>query len=195
MVTEYVMGYASLGHHRRELAGCDDLSEFQGAFDGQIVSGGFVRECFPAGTRATLVFDPERAVYDETNVEASQVNRLTTSDGTFEDTPLDPIAALPHDPLSQLDFPGSRRLRNYLMLARPSKGPLAGRDATVVISLLADERIEVRVIARSEPTLEPCAGDVPERDGGPGDDDAGMPPAPASAPHSNEYFGIFRLKS
>ena len=177
------------------LGGCDDLSEFQGAFDGQIISGGFVRECFPAGTRATLVFDPERAVYDESDLEASKVNRLTTSDGTFDDTPLDPIAALPHDPLSQLDFPGSRRLRNYILLARPSKGPLAGRDATVVVSLLADERIELRVIARTEPTLEPCAGNRAERDAGAGEDDAGPEPAPASEPRINEYFGIFRLKS
>ena len=181
------------------LAGCDDLSEFEGNFEGDIIPGGFVRECFAADTRATLVFDPEKAVFNEANVSPANLNRLTTSDGTFEDTPLSPIAALPHDPLSQLDFPGSRRLRNFMLLARPDKGPLKGRDAVVVVSLLADERIELRVIARTEPTLDKCAPDeLGPKDGGASDagpGDAGALPSGPDEPRVNEYFGIFRLKS
>jgi hypothetical protein len=177
------------------LQGCDDLSEFRGAFDGEIIQGGFVRECFAAGTRATLVFDPERAVFNPADLNPEHFNHLSTSDGTFDNTPLEPIAALPHDQLSQLDFPGPRRLRNFLLLARPDKGPLKGRDATVVVSLLADERVEVRVIARTEPTLEVCAGNrAGVSDAGTGD--AGQNEAPPSSePRVNEYFGIFRLKS
>jgi hypothetical protein len=168
------------------LGGCDDLSEFRGSFDGSIVEGGFVRECFASDTKATLAFDPERAVFHPpAGLPDAELNRLTTSDGTFQNTVLEPIAALPHDPLSQMDFPGARRLRNFMLVARPTTGPLKGRDAMVVVSLLADERIELRIIARSEETLEPCAAEEVSSDAG----------SSESGPRVREYFGIFRLKS
>lgn len=167
--------------------GCDDLKEFRGQYSGVIVEGNFVRSCFAPSTTATLQFDPDRAIsrdgwpLDETGRPVSP-NTLTTSDHTFDATPLDPIGPLPHDPLSQLDFPGPDRLRNYILLARPTAGPLAGRDATIVISLLASESVEVRIIARTADGSSQCAE---------GGSDAGIPSDP-SAPR--EYFGLFRMK-
>jgi hypothetical protein len=173
--------------------GCDDLKEFRGQYSGVIVEGNFVRSCFASNTTATLQFDPDRAISrdgwptDESGRPVSP-NTLSTSDRTFDATPLDPIGPLPHDPLSQLDFPGPDRLRNYILIARPKAGPLAGRDATIVISLLASESVEVRIIARTVDGSEQCADDGASDAGTP---DAGTPPDP-SAPR--EYFGLFRMK-
>ena len=160
------------------LPGCGDLKEFRGQYDGVIVEGNFVRSCFAADTRVTLRFDPEEAL-PRPDAASSERNTISTSDLTFQDTPLEPIASLPHDPLSQFDFPGPQRLRNYILLARPQSGPLAGRDAFVVISLLASEGLEVRIIARA------LDGTACSRDA-----DAGTTPSAAPA----EYFGLFRLK-
>ena len=167
--------------------GCDDLSGFRGDYEGHIVSGDFVRSCFGSDTTATLHFSPDFAVASMLDASASQRNRLTTNDGTFDDTVLEPVDALRHDPLSQLDFPGPSRLRNYLLFARPESGPLAGRDATVVVSLMDQGRIEVRVIARTEDgtSCEPAAGE-----------DAGAADAGSGAETGGgHYFGLFRLKS
>jgi hypothetical protein len=170
---------------------CDDLSEYRGKFEGGIVQGTFVRSCFPRTTRATLQFDPERALGDVSRLPVSSRNWLSTSDGTFDRTPLEPIQSLAHDQLSLFDFPGPRRMRNYLLLARPEKGPLARRDALVVVSLLENGRVELRIIARTDDATQACAvevdGGVPE-DGGV-EADAGVPEGPGV----HEYFGLFTL--
>jgi hypothetical protein len=174
-------GAAFLGSLALFCAACGDLSEFKGKFSGNIVAGNFVRSCFAAGTKAQLRFDPERAVYPAAEQKPSERNLLTTEDGTFDATVLEPIAALPNDPLSELDFPGPHRLRNYILLARPNKGPLAGQDATVVVSLLEGGRIELRIIGRTELTDQACP-DEPERETRDGE------------PRIREYFGIFRFE-
>lgn len=163
-------------------AACGDLSEFKGDFDGGIITGNFVRSCFAGDTTAILKFDPDRAVYPVADQKPSERNHLTTSDGTFRETVLEPIEALPNDPLSELNFPGPRRLRNYLLLARPSEGPLAGQDATVVVSLLDGGRIEARVIGRTATTDEACPDEPDSSDSEDG-------------PRIREYFGIFRFKA
>jgi hypothetical protein len=166
-------------------AACDDLSEFRGKFEGDIVSGTFIRDCFGPGVTATLDFDPDLAVAPlPDDLPSAKQNRLTTSDGTFKNTVLTPITALPHDPLGQLDFPGSRRLRNFMLLARPEDGPLAGRDAVVVVSLMEKERIELRVIARSV-VDGACA---------PEEADAGVDAEPPRPGEVREFFGLFHLK-
>jgi hypothetical protein len=102
------------------------------------------------------------------------------------DAALEPISLLSNDTLADFDFPGPKRLRNYLLVARPSAGPLAGRDALVVVSLLASKRVELRVIARGEITEEPCVDESAPEQG-----DAG---AVASGPKAREYYGFFRLR-
>jgi hypothetical protein len=168
------------------LGGCDDLSEFRGDFSGDIVSGTFIRDCFGPEVTATLSFDPDLAIAPlPDDLPPGKQNRLSTSDGTFDDTVLTPIAALPHDPLGQLDFPGARRLRNFMLLARPEKGPLAGRDAVVVVSLMEKKRVELRVIARSVADGA-CVPDA---------DDAGVDPEAPKPGQVREFFGLFRLKA
>ena len=166
---------------------CDDLSEYSGDFKGRIINGNFVRSCFPASTQAQLRFDPELAVAPLADAKASELNRLTTSDGTFTKTLLEPITALPHDQLSELDFPGPSRIRNFILLARPDSGPLVGRDATVVVSLLENRQVEVRVIARTADTSTPCPTENEES----GESE---PAAESDAKHPREYFGVFVLK-
>lgn len=164
--------------------GCEELDDYRGRFQGNIVEGGFVRDCFGPEVTATLVFDPRLAIAPlPPELKDSEKNRLTTSDGTFKNTILEPIEALPHDQLSKLDFPGSQRLRNFLLFARPEQGPLAGRDALVVVSLLEDKRVELRVIARSEPGAGGCASDENGSDAG-----------TSEGPRVHQYFGLFRLR-
>ena len=66
---------------------------------------------------------------------------------------LEPIANLTHDALSQYDFPGGGRLRNYMFFARFAlagrRRRAATRDATVFVSLMENGKVEVRVIAPS----------------------------------------------
>ncbi|MDB4987766.1 MAG: hypothetical protein JWN04_2944, partial [Myxococcaceae bacterium] len=93
---------------------------------------------------------------------------------------------LPHDLLSELDFPGPQRLRSYLMMARPETGPLAGRDAFVVISLLQSSSTEVRIMARSGDDVTTCPSDLDLTDGGVA--------GPVDAGGKREYFGLWRLK-
>jgi hypothetical protein len=165
-------------------AACEDLSSFGGEFKGDIVEGQFVRSCFPPNTKATLRFNPDRAVGDVPELPGGSGSWLTTDDGTFQHTPLEPIRKLADDQLSRFDFPGPERLRNYMMLARPAQGPLADRDAIVVISLLESGRVELRVIGRTADTTQACALDP----------DAGVDAARDPAAGPREYFGFFRLK-
>lgn len=168
--------------------GCDDLKDFRGTRSGHIVEGNFVRGCFKDKTVLTLSFDPDYAIpLADGGLRNSNV--ISTDDGTFQNTPLDAIPYLPHDPLSELDFPGPQRLRNYLMMARPDSGPLAGRDAFVVVSLLASKSTEVRVIARSADGTTSCPSDLEGADAGtsPGSGDG------TSSGGTRQYFGLWRL--
>lgn len=172
------------------LAACDDLKDFAGTRSAGIVGGGFVRSCFKSDTQLTLAFDPNLTTPLPDGGFGAIVNTISTSDGTFQETKLEPISRLPHDPLSELDFPGPQRLRNYMMLARPGAGPLAGRDALVVISLLASEALEVRIIARSADGVSSCPSDLEVADAAvvPG------PVDPAGGVIRREYFGLWRIK-
>jgi hypothetical protein len=166
------------------LLACDDLSRFGGSYGGpagEIVPGSFVRSCFPDKTQLELSFYPDLVLSPPAS---DRLNFITTSDGTFQATPLEPIAKLHYDHLNEFDFSGPQRLRNYMMHARPVSGPLAGRDAVVVISLLASFEVEVRIMARSADDAGPCQGPAPASD-------AGEPPA---ATGRREYFGLWRLK-
>jgi hypothetical protein len=141
--------------------GCETLDRFRTdpdtVFHGVVVgdtADSFIRRGFPTGTTLDLSFDPSMA-------QSPTAGTLTTSspDGTvyFDATPLSVIESLEHDLLSQYDFPGTGRVRNYLYDARPTSGPLAGRDAMVFVSLMDDGTIEVRIVAG---TGDATRGDV-----------------------------------
>jgi hypothetical protein len=166
------------------LTACDDLKDFRGSYQGQIIGGEFVRSCFPDDTQLALQFDPNQAIERDVVVDAPPNTITTLNDDTFQNTLLEPLRNLPNDPLGELDFPGPQRLRNYLLLARPNTGKLAGRDALVVISLLASESIEVRIIARSADGVPDCPADLTPSDAGM----AGQPTA------RREYFGLWRMR-
>ncbi len=137
--------------------GCSDLEQFQTppgkAFEGVVVgtddaTGSFIRRGFPAGTILDLTFDPANA----TRVDpppGTLTARAPSGDLILDKTHLVPSAPLAHDELSQYDFPGGGRVTNYIFYARPSSGPLAGRDPMVFVSLLQDGGAEVRIMGRT----------------------------------------------
>jgi hypothetical protein len=153
--------------------GCDELDEFRTGpnevFHGQVIGseidGGasFVRSGFEPRTELELTFDPERASAREPgNVgsihtyecppQSDLCAESVREPGHFEHAALEPIPELAGDALSQYDFPGGGRLRNYMFGARfrtPGDASAQLRDAMVFISLMENGRIEARVIAQS----------------------------------------------
>jgi hypothetical protein len=142
------------------VVGCDSYQRFrtgpERTFRGAVLGEGdesFIRRGFAAGTMLDLTFDPDA-------IGRPEVGTITTEapDGTrlFDGTPLESIAPLSHDLLSELSFPGAGRLETFLLLAHPS-GALAGREVMVFLSLLDTGEIEVRLIAG---TGDEARGDV-----------------------------------
>jgi hypothetical protein len=167
-------------------SGCDSLSEFKGNFSGRVVKGSFVRSCFSDQTVAKLRFNPSTAAGRIADLKTEQRNWLTLTDKDRDevvfDAELDAIEPLTSDTLADFDFPGQKRLRNFMLLGRSTVGPLAGRDALVVVSLLADKHLELRVIGRSGEDDPPCSDAESESD-------SGVPP-----PRAPEYYGLFKLQ-
>jgi len=142
-------------------SGCETLDRFRtdehAVFHGTVTgdtADSFIRRGFPPDTTLDLEFDPTMA-------QGPSAGTITTSapDGTvyFDHTALRVIESLEHDLLSQYDFPGAGRIRNYAYVARPDTGVLAGRDVMVFLSLMQDGTVEVRVIAG---TGDETRGDV-----------------------------------
>jgi len=141
------------------LWGCDTLGEFR-TDEGEVYRGeiagvndplncpdgidcSFIRRGFASSVTLDLTFDPDRQ-YDEPGSISTSGEDCGP---TFTETALLPIAPLAHDQLGLYDFPGGGRVRNFMYVARPESGALAGRDAMVFISLIRGGNIEVRVIA------------------------------------------------
>lgn len=140
---------------------CDSYDRFRTGpdrtFRGPVLGEGeesFIRRGFAAGTTLELSFDPAA-------IGRPEVGTITTTapDGAtlFAATPLESIAPLSHDLLSELSFPGAGRIETMLLLARPAAGPLAGREVMVFLSLLDTGDVEVRLIAG---TGDEANGDV-----------------------------------
>ena len=116
---------------------CVDLREFSGTWHGGIIEEDSVRQGFARDVRA--------APLELTNVSLSSLTgTLTTSDGKFSESPLVRITRAASDTLASLTFDGDP-LRSYLLFSRLSSEP-TGAPALVVLSLFADDDIELRVI-------------------------------------------------
>lgn len=152
------------------LSACDDLSRFatgdDSVFAGSVVgeeADSFVRRGFAPATTMELEFDPRTSDVPIAGSITTSPDPIT-GERVFDATSLESIAPLQHDLLSEYDFPGGGRVQNYLYVARPSAGPLVGRDVMIFLSLLDDGSAELRVVA------------------GTGDDARG------------DHFGVFRLR-
>jgi hypothetical protein len=171
---------------------CDSLADFGGKFKGTIVDGSFVRSCFGAHVFATLRFSASHAVGSTAELKDEERNWLTLCEnaecedgGTvIFDAPLEPIYAITADTLADFDFPGQKRQRNYMLMARSTVGPLTDVDSVVVVSLLATKKIELRVIARA-PNDDPNCVVESETDN---------PDAGEEGPRHPEYYALFKLK-
>ena len=157
------------------IAGCDPIDDFRTApgevFSGEVIGsdhdGGvsFIRSGFPARTRMELIFDVEHASSRvdpsgaagglRTFVCKRDVDPCPDGDrepGQLDGSPLLRVPNLTHDALSQYDFPGGGRLRNYMFgvrFAATAESPAPTRDGMVFLSLMENGKIEVRVIAQS----------------------------------------------
>jgi hypothetical protein len=164
------------------LAGCDQLDEFRTkngqVFHGEVIGSttdpdapSFIREGFVSHTEMDLTFDPalasspapgrddrvqEPAGTLDTYVcppETDLCPKKQRKMGPFDGALLEPIERLNHDALSQYDFPGGGRLRNYILGVHfdadvPDAGTL-DRNALVFLSLMENGQVEVRVLAGS----------------------------------------------
>jgi hypothetical protein len=123
--------------------GCDELDEFRTGpdeiFHGQVIGGemdggaSFVRSGFEPRTEMELTFDPELAAAHDRDGEPRSAGAIHTYEcppesdlcaesrreaGHFDHARLEAIPELASDALSQYDFPGGGRLRNYMFGAR-----------------------------------------------------------------------------
>jgi len=124
--------------YRGEILGVNDPENCPNGIDCS-----FVRRGFPSGVTLDLTFDAEA----QSEIPGAMSTSGENCGPTFSDTPLLSIPPLAHDQLGLYEFPGGGRIRNYIFVARPDSGPLAGRDAMVFLSLIRGGDIEVRVVA------------------------------------------------
>ena len=127
--------------------GCTELDSYGGTYQGTIVGSdgeSFIRRGFPAGTRLVLRdFDPPPTG------EGASVAALDVRHGTdvLLVGTLELIAPLEHDQLSQYDFPGGGRIRNFIFAVDSTDGAFVDREAMAFVSLMDNDEIEVRLIS------------------------------------------------
>jgi hypothetical protein len=166
--------------------GCDDLDDFRTGpgevFEGTVAGsetgdeGSFIRTGFVAGTRLELTFNPDFSLESDEEIDPGTISTFKPAGedddeeaaGDFQNTALDVISPLAHDPLMKYSFPGGGRIRNYIFSALYHGGT---RSAFIFVSLMEDKDIEIRIIA---PRVESAC----ESDNAP----------------NRELFGVFRLK-
>lgn len=128
-------------------AGCTELDSYAGTYQGTIVGSdgeSFIRRGFPAGTRLVLGdFDPPPA---SAGVSVATLDVRHGTDVLMVGT-LELIAPLEHDQLSQYDFPGGGRIRNFIFAVEPTEGAFVDREAMAFVSLMDNDEIEVRIIS------------------------------------------------
>jgi hypothetical protein len=124
-------------------------------YEGTIVNDVNVREGFAPDVRLELIIDVNELgegnefPLDAIPPDSAPTSVITSSDGRFNRTPITQMVQLPHDSLSLFQFPGGR-VRSYLAYTLLDPDTLA----TVIVSLMENEDIEVRI-------LKPLIGDKP----------------------------------
>jgi hypothetical protein len=139
--------------------GCRDLDRFDtgdtGAYCGNIIDGAFTRRGFEPGLGIRLTLD----------IEAIQQapGTLSTDDreagpcaprALFEQAPLQVTPELFSDPLSLLEF-GATRDHNFVAWADST----CQGSAMAVVSLMHTGDVEVRLLRRGDPAVDPSPGD------------------------------------
>ncbi len=127
--------------------GCKDLSRFDNQgdhYEGDVISGRFVRAGVDSTTRACLTFDTLRL--------QDAPGSLTTSDGRFHNVALRAIPQVWHDKLSTLSL-SSDEERTLLYAATPFAPAVDGgfsaqkeADSIVIVSLMRTGEIELRLL-------------------------------------------------
>jgi len=125
--------------------GCNDVGRFSNSGDhygGPIVAGGDVLQGFDAGTGLCLVLDA--------NHLQDRPGTISTNDNRFANTPLRPIPAIWHDPLSSLSF-GEGRVQNLVYVVTPLADADGFGDVYAVVSLMQSGSVEVRLFRGAPP--------------------------------------------
>lgn len=121
--------------------GCLDVRDFEGEWQGAVISEEAIRQGFATGTTV--------APLTLKGVDLNRVSAtLTTSDGKFNKTALTRVAKFSNDTLSSLVFEGND-VRSYMFNARLDS-ETSGCPATVLISLFSDDHVEARVIRAND---------------------------------------------
>ena len=113
-------------------AGCHDLSSYQGSWAGGLAADPTLTQGFVATQAATL---------EVRSVGLFGFKGSLTLPPLFASTPVESIAHASGDALGQVKV-GRDALASYLAFANVLGGP----PALVVVSLLPDDRIELRVV-------------------------------------------------
>jgi hypothetical protein len=117
-------------------------------YEGKIIAAEYIRsDTFPENLSLTMTLDADGLGQGKEGA----VIATHDSPRTFDNAPVTQMTELSHDSLSMLQFPGGR-VRNYLAYAQPSQGQVA----TIVISLMENDEVEVRIM---RPDLVPDGGE------------------------------------
>lgn len=120
--------------------GCVDVRGFTGSWEGPVSA----EEALLQGFASDVSVRPlQVADITLTTVEAT----LTTDDGSFSSTQLEPIDRVTGDSLSSITFDGNP-LRSYMLFADLASES-SPDPAWLVLSLFSDDRIELRVMRRN----------------------------------------------
>ncbi len=113
---------------------CVDAGDYEGVWVGEAAGEGETREGFERGD----ALEVEIMEADLGDLRAE----ISSSDGLFEDEPIEPIPGAEQDALADITFPGSP-LRVFLAFADTTDGE---GPALVVLALYGDPSVEVRIL-------------------------------------------------
>lgn len=114
------------------LAGCNDLRDFRGTWEGARVGDAQVLRV-GAGDRASLIID---------HIDAHGLAGRLAVEGLLPEQSFESVAGAEADALANMTFAGSP-LRIYLAFVPVSDG---GGEALALIALYDDHRVEVRML-------------------------------------------------